>query len=170
MNKTWLNLLTSYAGHSRMVAIKSVMPLLRLPWWVLHWSNQWACPSLVASAGNLVKLNHDCNILSKHKSLAYVDYIPTHCPLLLPIEWLSEIFGLECLLYLNSIGVASDNLDFTLNYWPDSYCNYCTYLIPRMQSNVHRCIFTCSMGKLNTSLIQAQNIWFDYSCFWLFIL
>ena len=76
-----------------------------------------------------MKLDHDCNIPSKRKSLVYVDYIPavcTHHSSLLLIEWLSEIFGLECLLCLNWIGVTSDNLDFTLNYWSDSYCNYCT--------------------------------------------
>ena len=39
-------------------------------------------------------------ILSKRKSSACVDYVPalcTHCSSLPPIEWLSEIFGLECL-------------------------------------------------------------------------
>ena len=39
-------------------------------------------------------------IPSKRKLLASVDYVPafcTHHPLLLPIKWLSEIFGLECL-------------------------------------------------------------------------
>ena len=67
--------------------------------------------------GNIVKLDRDYNIPSKCKSSAYVDYIPavcTHCPLVLLIEWLSEILGLECLLCLNWIGVALDNLDFTL--------------------------------------------------------
>ena len=74
----------------------------------------------VASMGNLVKLTRDCNISSKYKLSAYVDYIPdipavcTHCQSLLLIEWLSEIFGLECLLCLNWIGVALDNLDFKL--------------------------------------------------------
>ena len=38
-------------------------------------------------------------IPSKCKLLACVDYVPAFCtyhPLLLPIKWLSEIFGLEC--------------------------------------------------------------------------
>ena len=49
---------------------------------------------------NLVKLNRDYNIPSKRKSSPYIDYIPavcTHRLSLLPIKWLSEIFGLECL-------------------------------------------------------------------------
>ena len=42
-------------------------------------------------------------IPSKCRSSACVDYVPalcTHCSSLLPIEWLSEIFGLE---YLNCV-------------------------------------------------------------------
>ena len=42
-------------------------------------------------------------IPSKRKLLACVDYVPAFCtyhPLLLPIKWLSEIFGLEYLNYI----------------------------------------------------------------------
>ena len=63
-------------------------------------------------ASNLVKLdrardrplqllvfNEEFLQYSKRKSSACVDYVPalcTHCPLLLQIKWLSEIFRLEC--------------------------------------------------------------------------
>jgi hypothetical protein len=43
-------------------------------------------------------LDHQRGIPSKRKSAACVDYVPalcTHRPSLLPIEWLSEQFGLE---------------------------------------------------------------------------
>ena len=43
-------------------------------------------------------LDHQRGIPSKRKSAACVDYVPalcTHRPSLLPIEWFSEILGLE---------------------------------------------------------------------------
>ncbi|POG66045.1 hypothetical protein GLOIN_2v1742743 [Rhizophagus irregularis DAOM 181602=DAOM 197198] len=43
-------------------------------------------------------LSEDMGIPSKYKSLACADYVPalcTHRPSLLPIEWLSEAFGLK---------------------------------------------------------------------------
>ena len=43
-------------------------------------------------------LDHQRGIPSKRKSAACVDYVPalcTHRPSLLPIEWFSEMFGLE---------------------------------------------------------------------------
>ena len=74
--------------------------------------------------------------------MAYVDHIlavRTHCPLLLPIEWHSEIFGLEYLLCLNWSGVASNDLDFTLDYWADNYSHNCV-----------TCTTICKPGYNNT--------------------
>ena len=72
----------------------------------LHWSTA-ACPS-PTGAGNLVKLDRagdrPLQLLVFNEEflvaqvISFVDCVPalcTHRPSLLPIEWFSEIFGLE---------------------------------------------------------------------------